>query len=267
MHAFEGRFDGELTRDTLRCRISGAVRAFVLACLLVVLCAGPAAAAANLAGDAGAHTQGQSVDGIARAAEDYLEQRIAGTERRLVPQAGRLDPRLDLPRCDRPLEGFLPPGAEVDSRTVVGVRCSGSRPWKVYVPVNVTEPRPVLVAVRALPRDHVLSAEDLVTEERDVSRLLGGYVADARRLVGRRLKRPVTSGSVLTPSMIEEQTLVQRGQSVTLVARSGGFNVAMAGVALADGVQGERIRVRNVTSDRVVEGLVRSAQQVEVLVR
>ena len=122
-----------------------------------------------------------------------------------------------------------------------------------------------VVAVRSLPRDHVLGAEDLVTEERDVSRLPRGYVADASRLLGRRLSRPVTSGSVLTPSMIEEQTIVRRGQSVTLVVRNGGFNVAMAGTALADGVQGERIRVRNEASDRVVEGLVRSSQQVEVL--
>ncbi len=267
MYAFDGRFDGELTPGSLPRRIFGGVGAFVLPCLVVAFCAWGTAGAANLVGDGGAQGEVQPVEGIARAAEGFLEQRIAGTARQLVPQAGRLDPRLDLPRCDQPLEGFLPPGAKVDSRTVVGVRCRGSRPWKVYVPVNVTEPRPVLVAVRALPRDHVLSAEDLVVEERDVARLLGGYVADAGRLVGRRLKRPVTSGSVLTPSMIEEQTIVQRGQAVTLVVRSGGFNVAMAGVALADGVQGERIRVRNVTSDRVVEGLVRSPQQVEVLVR
>lgn len=259
MHVFNGRYDGELTRDVRRRRISGALRVRGLPLLLATLFASLPAAAAGAAV--------QPVASIARAAETYLEQRIAGTERELVPRAGQLDPRLDLPRCGQPLEGFLPPGARIDSRTVVGVRCRGERPWKVYVPVNVTEPRPVLVALRSLPRDHVLAAGDLVSEERDVARLPGGYVTEASRLVGRRLTRPVTSGSVLTPSMLEEQTLVERGQSVTLVVRNGSFGVTMAGVALADGVQGERIRVRNVASDRIVEGLVRSSQQVEVLLR
>ncbi len=255
MAGFSIRFDGKLTRAAWPRRISGGVAAFGLSLLLMGLHVTRPVAAAD----------SQPVASIAAAAEDYLRQRIAKTGRELVPRAGQLDPRLDLARCDRPLEGFLAPGARVDSRTIVGVRCSGSRPWKVYVPVNVTEPRPVLVAVRSLPRDHVLGPGDLVTEERDVSRLPRGYVVDLSRLVGRRLSRPVASGSVLTPSMIEEQTIVRRGQSVTLVVRNGGFNVAMAGTALADGVRGERIRVRNEASDRVVEGLVRSPQQVEVL--
>jgi flagella basal body P-ring formation protein FlgA len=43
------------------------------------------------------------------------------------------------------------------------------------------------------------------------------------------------------------------------------MRVRMAGTALADGAEGQRITVRNLSSSREVEGVVRSAQTVEIM--
>ncbi|MEL7187378.1 MAG: flagellar basal body P-ring formation chaperone FlgA, partial [Pseudomonadota bacterium] len=59
--------------------------------------------------------------------------------------------------------------------------------------------------------------------------------------------------------------IVRRGQSVTLVASAGGISVNMNGVALTDGGLNQRIRVENMHSGRIVEGIVRSREHVEVL--
>ncbi|MEX2257913.1 MAG: flagellar basal body P-ring formation chaperone FlgA [Woeseia sp.] len=209
----------------------------------------------------------QPVSDISRAAEAYLERRIARTDRRITPRAGSLDPRLQLARCDAALEGFLRTGTKIGNRTIVGVRCGGSIPWKVYVPVNLIEMRPVLVARRALPRGHLLIAADLVAEERDVSRLSGGYLENTGAATGRRLKRQIVSGSAISPSMLETQIVVRRGQTVTLVVRNDSLNIRMAGKALTDGALNERIRVENTVSRRIVEGFVRSPEHVEVMVR
>jgi len=48
-----------------------------------------------------------------------------------------------------------------------------------------------------------------------------------------------------------------------LVAHSGGFEVRVNGVALSDGRASEHIRVQNASSQRVVEGIVRSESEVE----
>lgn len=248
---------GTLTRGSFP-RLIFDVCGRAAACLLLAAPVGAAAAAAT--------DDLQPVGDIVSAAESYLAARLAGHASGLVPRAGQLDPRLGLPRCDRALEGFLPSGGRIGRRTVVGVRCSGGRPWKVYVPVDVQEPRTVLVVRRTLPRGHVLTAADFTTEERDVSRLARGYLADSGSAIGRRLDRRVMAGDVLEPSMLEEELLVQRGQSVTLVVQSDALSVRMAGLALADGTRGERIRVRNLASERVVEGVVRSPEEVEVLV-
>jgi flagella basal body P-ring formation protein FlgA len=244
-------FAGILTRSETKRRLFGAT-------LAVVFATSPLAVVA---------AERHPVREITQAAEDYLQGRIAGTDRHVTPRAGQLDPRLRLARCDRPLEGFLRPGAEIGSRTVVGVRCSGNRPWKVYVPVGLVEMRPVLVVRQALSRGHRLTAGDLVAEERDVSRLSRGFIEDANTVVGRELKRQLVSGAVLSPSMLETEIVVKRGQSVTLVVQNDALNIRMAGKALMDGAVDQRIRVENTVSRRVVEGFVRSPEYVEVLVR
>jgi flagella basal body P-ring formation protein FlgA len=58
---------------------------------------------------------------------------------------------------------------------------------------------------------------------------------------------------------------VQRGQSVTLVADVGGMSVRMAGKALSDGLINQRVRVQNTSSGKIVEGIARSEQVVEIV--
>jgi flagella basal body P-ring formation protein FlgA len=58
---------------------------------------------------------------------------------------------------------------------------------------------------------------------------------------------------------------VQRGQTVTLVAEAGGISIRMAGRALSDGFVNQRVRVENLSSGKIVEGIARSPQVVEII--
>jgi len=58
---------------------------------------------------------------------------------------------------------------------------------------------------------------------------------------------------------------VQRGQSVTLVADLGGMSVRMAGKAMSDGLINQRVKVQNLSSGKIVEGIARSEQVVEII--
>ena len=208
----------------------------------------------------------QSTDEISRVAEDFLRARVSQSDQRVVPQAGRLDARLQLPKCSEALEPFLRRGTEIRQRTIVGVRCNGQRPWKMYVPVDVVVTGTVLIASRALPKGHVLAEGDFSIAERDISRLQGGYMTNAKELLGQRLKQTLQGGRVITPSVLQADLMVRRGQTVTLMVKNDALSIRMSGTALMDGVKNQRIRVENHHSQRVVEGLVRSRETVEVLV-
>ena len=230
----------------------------IVAAIFAVACFGGASAAAGT-------SDWQPTATITATAENYLKSRIGADATRTAVQAGKLDPRHRLARCSKPLSAFLRRGTKISARTVVGVRCDGTKPWKVYVPVDVVVTDQVLVARRTLPRDHVITADDLKVEQRDVSRLVSGYVSDISQLVGQRLKTQLMAGRILTPQMLKAALAIRRGQSVTLVASGGGVSIRMAGTALMDGALGQRIRVENTKSGRIVEGIVRSGEQVEIL--
>ncbi len=216
-----------------------------------------------LAGPAAAGPAAEPHDRI-RAAVQVLVDRHLPPGRDREVGVGRLDPRLRVPRCDRGLEAFLPAGSRLPGMATVGVRCAGPHPWLVYVPVTVRLYEEVLVARRNLPRGTRLEADDLELARRDVAPLTGGYLRDPAAARGKVLRRPVALGQVLAPGWLKAETLVRRGERVTLLARGGGMEVRMAGRALRDGAEGERIPVRNLSSRRVVEGQVVARSTVEV---
>ncbi len=209
--------------------------------------------------------QWQPVVEISATAEAFLRERTGSFDSNTTVQASSIDSRHRLARCSKPLEAFLRSGTEIKARTIVGVRCSGTKPWKVYVPVDVVVTASVLVARQSLPKGHVLTAADLTAEQRDVSRQRNGYLSDLHRVVGQRLKTQLIAGKILLPSMLQADIAIRRGQSVTLIVGTGSFKISVSGTAMNDGVLNQRIRVRNTNSGRVIEGVVRSREHVEVL--
>jgi len=216
--------------------------------------------------DVAAGADWHSVSALQRTAERFLLSQIDTGGGRVNVRAAPLDPRVQLPRCSDTTEAFLQRGSKMSNRMVVGVRCTGERPWKIYLTVDVVVNETIYVAARTLPRGHVLTEADVTVAERDVAMLSAGYVSRPEEILGRRLKQPLIEGRALTPRMVAADIAVRRGQSVTLTVRSDALAIRMKGKALMDGTVNQRIRVENSTSRRVVEGIVRSAEHVEVLV-
>jgi flagella basal body P-ring formation protein FlgA len=205
----------------------------------------------------------QSVDEIRAVARDFVanEQQGEGID----VEVGPLDPRLRLHACDQPLQAFYPPGGRRQGNTTVGVRCPGTTPWSLYVPVRVRVVRPVLVAARNLPAGTRLSPADLSSEPRDISRIRGDFYQEPEQLAGQELAQAVSAGQILASSLVRIPKLVERGQRVSLLAGKNGFQVQMLGTAMDAGGAGERIRVKSLESRRVVEGVIRADGSIDVL--
>jgi len=213
----------------------------------------------------------------ARSAPDWqdhaaIRQAAEAAARAAVPGeaavvADRPDPRLRLAACDQPLAASVPRHGVRSARFTAEVRCEGSRPWRLYLPVRVTSIRPVVVATRALARDTVLAPGDVRLASADPATVPAGALHDQDLVIGRVLRRPLDEGQAVTTALIAAPTLVRRGQQVTVEARSGLLAVRMEGVARGEGALGDLIEVENVTSGRTVQAVVRSAKSVEVLLR
>ncbi len=207
----------------------------------------------------------QSLASIRQAAENFvLSHAHASGDGSIEVAIGELDRRLRLPLCGQPLQAFLPPGGRLQGNTTIGVSCPDARPWKLYVPTRIRHIDRVIVARYHLPRGTRIQAGDLAYEERDLAVLNRGYFTEQERLVGKVLNQPVAAGKVISPYIIKNPRLVKRGQGVTILAVSGSFEIRMKGKALMDGSAGDYIKVRNIKSQRIVEGEVIGAGLIKV---
>jgi flagella basal body P-ring formation protein FlgA len=188
-----------------------------------------------------------------------------GTRQRFV--VGPIEPRLELAKCASPIRSFLSSAHHMMDRATIELRCEDGKGWHLYVPVRIVGTSPVAVAVHAIVAGSVLKDSDLRVEEHDISDLPLGYMDDPAIVAGLTAARPIAGGAYITNQLLVAPKAVQRGQTVTLVADAGGVSIRMAGRALTDGLLNQRVKVTNLSSGKVVEGIARSEQVVEIILQ
>lgn len=216
---------------------------------------------------AGAGTVPGAVESIATieaAAHSYVQSLLppGGGETKITVLP--IDRRLRLAQCGSPLTARLPVGANLAAHATVGVTCAGPTHWSVYVPVVVESRISVLVLKHAVARDTRLTADDVAVETRRTAGTAAAYLDAVTELSGRTVRRPLPIGTALTVDMFAADTVIHRGQEVTLLAAAGSIEIRAAGRALMDAPAGARIQVQNLSSLTVVEGVVESADVVRV---
>ena len=159
------------------------------------------------------------------------------------------------------------PGSNDIGNTTLGVSCTGRKSWRLYVPARVSMLGKVAVATRPLTRGHRIGPGDLRLEERDLASIRGDAVRDPKHVLGYRLTRAITTDRVVSARLLAAPHLVKRGHRVQVLMDVGGLAIRMTGVSLEDGSHGDRVRVRNPVSNRVLEasvvrpGIVRVSHQ------
>jgi flagella basal body P-ring formation protein FlgA len=205
----------------------------------------------------------QDLDDLQQQVEVFLKDRyqLPAVERVEV-KVGNLDPRLMLPACPQPLTLSLNDPTNSGGQLTVQTRCEATQRWSIYVPAQVALFRPLAVAGRQLERGDVISESDITIEVVNVSQLRQGYVIEPDNIIGRELQRPLNKGEAFRSAILEAPMVIKRGDAVHIEMQAGAIAVNSTGVAMANGRVGQRIRVRNSQSDRIVSAEVVEAGKV-----
>jgi flagella basal body P-ring formation protein FlgA len=196
----------------------------------------------------------QSLEGIRQAAESAVRAVVDPALGDVRVAAVPLDPRLRLAVCARRLDTFANSPRNAQSRVIARVSCSAPA-WTLNVPVEVRRTHDVLVLRRAVGRGEAIGAADVVAQRRELPGLASPFVAHAAELTGRLTRRPLPEGTAVTAEALSAALLIKRGQQVTLVAQSAGFEVRAPGKAMADAAANQRVRVQNLNSLKIIEGI------------
>ncbi len=205
----------------------------------------------------------QSHESILGAILEQVESNLRHTGEKYQIDVAPLDRRLQLPQCDRPLNVARLPGTRDLGNISVSVRCEGTQPWSLYGRAFVRLSKQVVALRTALRQGSLIAPGDVEMVEKDATSLHGGFF-NPEDVIGKPVRKSLAAGTVLLPTHLTTVKLVKRGQQVAIRAQNPVFEVSMAGIALTDGEAGQRIRVRNVSSQRIIEGQVISDGTISV---
>jgi len=186
---------------------------------------------------------------LERQTEDFLKQELGPD--RLEVKVRPLDARLQLDECQQAWDFSMK--AQSRGSAMVVARC-GSR--QVHMSATYDRMVDVVVANTPLARGEIIKASDIALIEVSETRLRGNLFFDTQDLVGLAAKRAIRTDQVITDRMVEQPTLVERGDTVKLIAGQTGLEISVLGEALRDGVRGEQVNVKNLSSGRTVRGRV-----------
>ncbi|NDL72134.1 flagellar basal body P-ring formation chaperone FlgA [Vreelandella alkaliphila] len=165
-------------------------------------------------------------------------------------------PSPHLPACVAP-EPFFPNARQsLLGRVSVGVRCGEASRQVRYMQAQIDIIGNYVVAGQDIDRGTLITREMLSQREGNLGDLTAQAITQQDDIIGMVAQRNIRGGNTFQAHDLKAPQVVKRGQRVTVIAQGTGFRVSREGEALADGAQGERIRVRFDTRELVTARVV-----------
>jgi len=120
----------------------------------------------------------------------------------------------------------------------------------------------VVVCAKKLNRHEEITPDKLKVENRDVTNFFDSYFKSKEDIENRRATKTMPKGRILSKSSLEDIPLVNRGDKVRIIAQIGGVKVWAFGTAHQDGRLGERIKIKNTDSKKIITAEVIDKQTV-----
>jgi len=122
----------------------------------------------------------------------------------------------------------------------------------------------VWVTNSAIARGTILSNANIVLEKREISFTHSEYFDKQQSPLGLKAKRPLRKGDIIQVLALEKPMAIKRGDRVVVIARINGLEIRTAATALSSAAEGDRIRVRNLSSNKELEGTLSKDSVVHV---
>ena len=148
------------------------------------------------------------------------------------------------------------PDSKGNGLCLVEIEGRNNRAKTVYVSFKVQSKRKLFVLKQTVRRGDTIRSGDLLVKDTFVTEDGGIYPTRIDDVIGKVAKRDLAAGATVTSQVLEDSFAVQRGDTVDIVADNKRLSVQAKGITLEKGKLGDRVRVKNLTSDKEVVGRV-----------
>lgn len=141
----------------------------------------------------------------------------------------------------------------------------GKRLRTFWLKADVRVHARVVRVLRPVPYGRALQIDDLEEAACEIENPRLDHFRTAVEAVGMTAKRSLAPGDLLDRGAVNEGFLVHSGDAVRLLAQSRGMKITVLARSLQNGRMGDRIKVRNIDSDRVISATVTGVGEVRIV--
>jgi len=122
----------------------------------------------------------------------------------------------------------------------------------------------VVVSTKSLHRNIKINRDDVRLAKKWFNRLPSNIISSLDAVVGMKLRTSVKPNAEITGNMVRPIPMVKRGSPVKIIFENGPMRITTLGLSDQDGLYGELIKVRNVSSKNMIYARVMGNSLVKV---
>jgi len=135
-------------------------------------------------------------------------------------------------------------------------------------PVNVSGTYDEMARIPILKRQvnagEVITMDDITYDKQPARHLRKNTITNPKDLIGKSPKRVISQGRSIRREEIASPAILLKGTHVTMIFKAGNLEITTLGEALDSGAKGDVIRVRNMASKQIIDGVIETSGRVRV---
>ena len=171
---------------------------------------------------------------------------------------GRIDSRLKLRPCQSNLSVEPTQADWLRKNASFKFRCDDPG-WAITLPVIFEAHKMVWFSKRHILKNQMITRNDIEVKLTDVLASHFDFFHGSQQLDGMIAKRTIKLNAPIFSHDLIRPKSVKRNDKVSIIATTSNFRVTSKGMALEDGFVGDSIKVKNLTSQRVIVARIKSA--------
>jgi flagellar basal body P-ring formation protein FlgA len=144
-------------------------------------------------------------------------------------------------------EGFIG-----DTYLLLKLYSNGTLLREESIRVRIEVQREFVVSTKFLGKDSVITASDVCLQKKWVRSNPLNSVSNTDEVIGKCISVTVRPNTEIMRNMLKETMVVRRGKLVQIFLDSGAMKITTTGLSEEDGAEGSTIKVRNLTSNKII---------------
>lgn len=191
---------------------------------------------------------------VHEAVRNYIEANMSWPKESVRMEFITAEP--DISALGKPLTFSIEPAGYADfigdAAFIVRISTRGRQLRTETVRARIEVLRDVLVAARMIRGGAVVADQDVRVMQQWVRRSMPDALYSPDEAIGKRIVMQIRPGTVIAGSMLREAPLVRKGKLVRVIYDNGAMRITTFGMPEEDGAAGNIIRIRNVTSNKII---------------